>query len=71
MANYDPWRLRPEGTWHSRPRMSRLANVMYAHLSDPDTQKEMAQIAKNEGKRPPIEPGRPVKKDIWKLRTEK
>jgi hypothetical protein len=36
--------------WHSRPRLERLANLMYPHLSDASTQKEVLGLAANEGK---------------------
>ncbi len=39
--------------WHSQPRQSRLASVMYPHLASEETQKEMADLAAREGKRSP------------------
>jgi hypothetical protein len=35
------------------PREQRLARVLYSHLTDADTQRQMAEIAKREGKQPP------------------
>jgi hypothetical protein len=42
--------------WFKRPRLSRLACVMYPHLTDQNTRDQMAALAKNEGKRPPQSP---------------
>ena len=39
--------------WHSRPRISRLANVLFADRADADTRKQMNQLAANERKRGP------------------
>jgi hypothetical protein len=41
--------------WHKRPRIERLANVMYPHLADAETQRQMAEIARGEGRRSPLE----------------
>jgi hypothetical protein len=45
---------RPTG-WHSKPRIERLAAVMYPHLTDAATQREMAQLAANEQKKSPMQ----------------
>jgi hypothetical protein len=42
-------RMKPE-KWHDRPRLERLAHVMYPHLSDPETQRQMMETAAVEGK---------------------
>jgi hypothetical protein len=41
--------------WHSLPRQSRLAGVMYPHLSDGETQRDIAELAMNEGKKSPLQ----------------
>jgi hypothetical protein len=41
--------------WHSRSRIERLAAVMYPHLTDAATQREMAQLAANERKKSPTQ----------------
>jgi hypothetical protein len=41
--------------WHDRPRMERLANVLYAHLAPPEVQREMLETAEVEGKRASLE----------------
>ena len=41
--------------WHSRPRLERLANVMYPGLADDATRKEMLSLAANEGKQSGLE----------------
>jgi hypothetical protein len=45
-----------QSDWFKRPRMSRLAAVMYPHLTDQNTRDQMAALAKNEGKKPPMGP---------------
>jgi hypothetical protein len=40
-------------SWHERPRLSRLANVLYPNLADAETKAEMERIAANEKKKPP------------------
>jgi hypothetical protein len=45
---------RPTG-WHNQPRIGRLAAVMYPHLTDAATQREMAQLAANEQKKSPTQ----------------
>jgi hypothetical protein len=45
-----------QSEWFKRPRLSRLACVMYPHLTDQNTRDQMAALAKNEGKRPPQAP---------------
>jgi hypothetical protein len=39
--------------WWSRPRLSRLASVLYPQHADEATRREMSEIARGEGKRPP------------------
>jgi hypothetical protein len=41
--------------WFERPRLFRLANVMYPHLAPPEVQREMTMLAAKEGKRGPLE----------------
>jgi hypothetical protein len=41
--------------WHSLPRQSRLARVMYPHLADAESQRDMAYWARNEGKKSPMQ----------------
>jgi hypothetical protein len=41
--------------WHSLPRQSRLAAVLYPHLTDAETQRDMAAIARGEGKKSPMQ----------------
>jgi len=41
--------------WHDRPRMERLAAVMYPHLADEQAQREMAYYSRLEKKRSPID----------------
>jgi hypothetical protein len=41
--------------WHELPRTSRLANVMYPHLSHPETQRDIAALARGEGKKSPLQ----------------
>jgi hypothetical protein len=43
-------------TWFQRPRSSRLASVLWPDLTTPEVRKEMNDIAKAEGKRPPFGP---------------
>jgi hypothetical protein len=45
-----------QSDWFKRPRMSRLAAVMYPHLTDENTRKQMEAICRGEGKRPPQGP---------------
>ena len=40
-------------SWHQRPRMSRLANILYPAHAGEDTRQEMERLAANEGKRAP------------------
>jgi hypothetical protein len=74
MTKYEPFKLKPQGDWHSRPRTERLGNILYAHLSDPETKATMGRIAGLEGK------GKqqgmadrvngPKVRDPWQLRKE-
>jgi len=41
--------------WHDRPRMERLAAVMYPHLADEQAQQEMAYYSRLESKRSPVD----------------
>ena len=41
--------------WHSLPRQSRLAAVMYPHLTDGETQRDMAYWAKSDNKKSPMQ----------------
>jgi hypothetical protein len=41
--------------WHSLPRQSRLAAVLYPHLTDAETQRDMANIARGENKKSPMQ----------------
>jgi hypothetical protein len=41
--------------WHSLERNSRLARVMYPNLADAESQRDMAQMARNEGKKSPMQ----------------
>jgi hypothetical protein len=45
-----------EPGWFERPLMSRIASVMYPNLVDPETKRQMDEIAKANGKRPPGSP---------------
>ena len=40
--------------WHERPRMNRIASIMYPSLADPDAQRDMAYYSKLEGRQPPV-----------------
>jgi hypothetical protein len=42
--------------WHQLSREQQIARVMYPHLCEPEYQKEMGEIAKANGKRPPQGP---------------
>jgi hypothetical protein len=42
-----------EQSWHERTRMQRLASVLFPGLADEDTRRQMAELARGEGKRPP------------------
>jgi hypothetical protein len=41
--------------WHSVPRQSRLAAVMYPNLTSAENQRDMAAFARNEGKKSPMQ----------------
>ena len=41
--------------WHDRPRMNRLASVMYPELADAEAKRDMAFYARQEGRRSPLE----------------
>ena len=51
--------------WFKRPRFSRLACVLYPHLTDADTQRQMNELARGEGKRPPSGPSLLQDGDWW------
>jgi hypothetical protein len=72
MKTYDPFRLKPSGDWHSRPRTERLGHVLYAHLSDPDTKATMVRLAALEGKQRGMADRvkGPKVHNPWKLRQE-
>ena len=40
-------------TWHQRPKIHRLAQILYPAHADEETRKEMAELAANERKRAP------------------
>jgi hypothetical protein len=40
-------------SWHQRTRTERAANVMFPHLSDEETKKQMATLSRNENKQAP------------------
>jgi hypothetical protein len=48
-------KLKSSVDWHSLPRQSRLAAVMFPNLADAETQRDMAQLARNEGKKNPMQ----------------
>jgi hypothetical protein len=48
-------RMRDE-RWHDLPRQSRLARLMFPSLMEKQFQGEVAAMARNEGKRAPVEP---------------
>jgi hypothetical protein len=39
--------------WAGRTRISKLASVLYPGLADEDTRRQMAELARGEGKKPP------------------
>jgi hypothetical protein len=41
--------------WSSRTRLSKLASVLYPGLADEDTRRQMTELARGEGKRPPAQ----------------
>jgi hypothetical protein len=45
-----------EWNWSKRDRSSKLASILYPHLTTKETQQEMNELAKAEGKRPPQGP---------------
>jgi hypothetical protein len=47
-------RMKPV-SWHERPRMNRIASIMYPGLADPQAQNEMDYFAKQDGKRSPVD----------------
>jgi hypothetical protein len=75
MANYNPWKLKPAGQWHSRSRTERLGHVLYPHLSDAATQAEMIKLAALEGKQgglvKRIQSGTEKVRNPWGLRRSK
>jgi len=55
-------------TWNKRTRMSRLASVLYPHLADEETRREMKALARREGKRAPQEVKPPGYVGPWSKR---
>ena len=47
-------KMRPT-SWHQRPRMNRLASIIWPSLADEQARREMDFYAKQEGKRSPTE----------------
>ena len=47
-------KLKGYGGWNTLSKEARLARVMYPHLAEPVCQREMAALARQEGKRPPV-----------------
>ena len=45
---------RKEEQWHSIPREGRLARVMFPTLAEPSMQRQMKELAANEGKTDPL-----------------
>jgi hypothetical protein len=45
-----------EERWHDLPRQSRLARIMWPQLMEKQFHGEVAAMARNEGKTPPVEP---------------
>jgi hypothetical protein len=41
--------------WHELPRQTRLAHVMFPNLSDAETQRDLAELSRNEGKKSPLQ----------------
>ena len=62
-------RMKPE-RWHDRPRMNRLASVMYPELADDAAKTDMAYYARQEGKRSPLDRVGKAAKDVnwWNRR---
>ena len=46
-------KMKTRGDWWTRPRLSRLASILYPQLADEGTRQEMNEIAARERKRPP------------------
>jgi hypothetical protein len=42
-------------TWHQRPRMNRIASIMYPGLADEQAQREMEYYFRQEGKQSPMQ----------------
>ena len=42
-------------SWQERPRMNRLASIMYPSLADDQARRDMDYLSKQEGKRSPVE----------------
>ena len=45
--------MKDRKNWSERTRMSKLASVLYPGLADEDTRRQMTELARGEGKRPP------------------
>jgi hypothetical protein len=43
----------PDDEWSRRSRFSKLSSVLYPHLASEKCRAQMAERARNEGKRPP------------------
>jgi hypothetical protein len=41
--------------WMDRPRMNRLASVMYPNLADDEAKRDMANLSRQEGKLSPLQ----------------
>jgi hypothetical protein len=47
-------KMRPV-SWHQRPRMNRLASIIYPSLADDQAKRDMAYYSRLEGKRSPMD----------------
>jgi hypothetical protein len=41
-------------SWHERPRINRIASILYPHLADDQAKRDMEYYARQEGKRSPL-----------------
>ena len=48
--------MKPAKDWWARSRLNRLGSILYPSLADEATRREMTEIARREGKRPPASP---------------
>jgi len=46
---------KPKDDWHSQPKMSRWAAVLFPHLTSRETQAEMQAFADKEKKKSPLQ----------------